>query len=414
VNLHECVHESGHRVSTLSYSLLVGALFIFLSVSALAQQQPELEYSTSGSDQDVTPPLANAVEESTQSTPSAQSDMQGGKKKFGIPSGILIVPIPISSPAIGSGIIPVLAYIFTISSKDKISSPSYVGVAGLFTNNGSRAFVVGGQLYLKENRYQITSAFTRGNINYNIYGTERIQGKLPLIQTGQAFFGEFLYRVGWKFFAGPRFLTGNSFVTIAPNNESTVPVPPDVGLHTTLTAIGIRVLRNTSPNRFYPISGSYFSFTADFFSEKLGSKYAFQSYKTEFNKYWSVSKEQVLAFNSYFCAIGGQPPFYGNCIYGTDSELRGYTAGRYFDRYAVATQLEYRLVLPKRFGLVAFGGAGGVIPGGSQFLSKQKFLPSGGVGLRFELNKKYHVNLRADVAQGRDGHTFSMGIGEVF
>ncbi len=380
MNLHECVHESGHRVSTLSYSLLVGALFIFLSVSALAQQQPELEYPTSGSDQDVTPPLANAVEESTQSTPSAQSDMQGGKKKFGIPSGILIVPIPISSPAIGSGIIPVLAYIFTISSKDKISPPSYAGVAGLFTNNGSRAFVVGGQLYLKENRYQIKSAFARGNINYNIYGTERIQG----------------------------------FVTIAPNNESTVPVPPDVGLHTTLTAIGTRVLRNTSPNRFYPISGSYFSFTADFFSEKLGSKYAFQSYKTEFNKYWSVSKEQVLAFNSYFCAIGGQPPFYGNCIYGTDSELRGYSAGRYFDRYAVATQLEYRLVLPKRFGLVAFGGAGGVIPGGSQFLSKQKFLPSGGVGLRFELNKKYHVNLRADIAQGRDGHTFSMGIGEVF
>jgi len=37
-----------------------------------------------------------------------------------------------------------------------------------------------------------------------------------------------------------------------------------------------------------------------------------------------------------------------------------------------------------------------------------------GVGLRFELNKKYHVNLRADIAQGRDGHTFSMGIGEVF
>ena len=94
--------------------------------------------------------------------------------------------------------------------------------------------------------------------------------------------------------------------------------------------------------------------------------------------------------------------------------MRGYTAGRYFDRYMVATQLEYRLVLPKRFGLVAFGGAGGVIPGGSQFLSKQKFLPSAGIGLRFELSKKYHVNLRADIAQGRDGHTFSMGIGEVF
>jgi hypothetical protein len=35
-------------------------------------------------------------------------------------------------------------------------------------------------------------------------------------------------------------------------------------------------------------------------------------------------------------------------------------------------------------------------------------------GLRFKLSAKYNVNLRADIAQGLDGHTFSMGIGEAF
>jgi hypothetical protein len=80
----------------------------------------------------------------------------------------------------------------------------------------------------------------------------------------------------------------------------------------------------------------------------------------------------------------------------------------------VATQLEYRLVLPKRFGFVAFGGVGGTIPGGAQLYGEQKFLPSGGGGLRFLLSKKYHVNLRADIGQGRDGHTFSMAVGEAF
>jgi hypothetical protein len=76
-----------------------------------------------------------------------------------------------------------------------------------------------------------------------------------------------------------------------------------------------------------------------------------------------------------------------------------------------------RLVLPKRFGLVLFGGLGGTIPGGSQPLQRVqsgKFLPSGGGGLRFALSQKYHVNLRADIAQGRDGHTFGMGVGEAF
>jgi hypothetical protein len=80
----------------------------------------------------------------------------------------------------------------------------------------------------------------------------------------------------------------------------------------------------------------------------------------------------------------------------------------------LGTQLEYRLELPKRFGLVAFGRLGGVIPGGNQLLMSSEFLPSGGGGLRFQLSKKFHVNLRADIAQGRDGHTFGMGVGEAF
>jgi len=27
------------------------------------------------------------------------------------------------------------------------------------------------------------------------------------------------------------------------------------------------------------------------------------------------------------CGTGGEPPFYGNCIYGMNNELRGYQAG---------------------------------------------------------------------------------------
>ena len=278
---------------------------------------------------------------------------------------------------------------------------------------------MGGQLFLKENTYEITSGFGHGNVDYNIYGNGVAAGlKLPLQQTGEAFFGEFLRRVGWKFFVGPRFITGRSFVTVRPNNATNFPIPPEVGLHTNLTSIGARLTRDTRPNHFYPIGGTFFTFTSDFFSQALGSKYSFQSYRTEFDKYWSLSKGQVLAYDAYFCATGGNPPFYGNCIYGTSNELRGYTAGKYFTRYTLATQLEYRLVLPKRFGLVVFGGAWWDDSRAEVNCYKgcrtATSCPAGGGGLRFELSKKYHVNLRADIAQGRDGHTFGMGVGEAF
>jgi len=292
----------------------------------------------------------------------------------------VVAPIPMSSPAVGSGLIPVLGYIFPLSKNDKVSPPSVISAAGLITDNGSRAFAVGGQVFIKQDSYRITTAFFQGNLNYNLYGMGATAGnagmKLPLKQDGAAFLGEFLRRVKWKFFLGPRVLTGHSVITLRTGGSVTVPIPPDRGLRTTLTSLGFAVNRDTRPNRFYPTTGTVSEFTSDFFANGLGSKYSFQSYRAMFNKYGSLSKNQVLAYNAFFCATGGQPPFYGNCIYGTSNELRGYEAGRYLDRCMIATQLEYRLVLPKRFGLVGFGGIGGVAPGGRDFLPQQ-CLPSG-------------------------------------
>ena len=379
-------------------------------------QTPDSPAPQTGAPQSTAPTQAKT--ESDKPGDKTESDKKDQKKKKPSRGAFVVAPLPISSPAIGTGLVPVIGYIFPFSTKDKVSPPSTIGAAGLITNNGSRGFAVGGQLFFEEDRYEITSGFVHGNVNYNIYGTGDATGlELPLAQTGYAFFAEGLRRVGWRFFVGPRFIYGHSVVTVRPNTDNDFPIPPEVGLHTNLTSLGARVLRDTRPNHFYPLGGTYFSFTSDFFSQGLGSKYTFQSYRSEFDKYWSLSDKQVLAYDAYFCGTGGSPPFYGNCIYGTSNELRGYIAGQYFTRYSLATQLEYRLVLPKRFGLVVFGGLGGVIPGGAQvaqMIQTSHFLPAGGGGLRFELSKKYHVNLRADIAQGVNGHTFGMGVGEAF
>ena len=390
-----------------------GALLVCPPAARGAQQPSAPPQAQSAGAPTTSEPKEQGKNAATGSTPEpSDSGKKEKKKKRG---AIVVAPLPISSPAIGTGIVPVLAYVFPFSTKDKISPPSVIGGAGLVTDNGSRGFALGGQLYLKENRYRITAGFARGNLDYNIYGFGALAGShLPLNQTGQVFTGEFLRRIGWQFFVGPRLITGHSIVEIRPNNDSQVPIPPGTGLHTTLTSLGLHVMRDTSKNRFYPTNGTFFTFTSDFFSQSLGSKYTFQAYRTQFDKYWSFGDKQVLASDSYFCATGGQPPFYGNCIYGTSNELRGYIAGQYFTRYMMTTQMEYRLVLQKRFGVVVFGGLGGVIPGSQQILGKASFLPAGGGGLRYELSKVYHINLRADIAQGTTGHTFSMGVGEAF
>jgi hypothetical protein len=362
-----------------------------------------------------------ATSASDEGNPTEKSQEAGtkkqGEKEEHRGGAFVVAPLPIVSPAIGSGIVPVLAYIFPLQVKDKTSPPSVVAATGLITNNGSRAFGFGADLYLKQARYELKAGYGRGNLDYDLYGPGFINGnlglKLPLVQTGEVFFIKLLRNVGWNIYVGPRFFTGDSFITLNPGNGNLPPIPPDVGFSTNLRSLGFEVSRDSRKNRFYPVQGSVLDFTVDFFADTIGSKYSFQPYRFTFNKYAGIGAKQVLAYNLYLCGTGGKPPFYGNCIYGTDNELRGYTAGRYLDRYMVATQLEYRLTLPWRFGLVGFVGVGGVAPGADSFRARQ-LLPSGGTGIRFLLNKKYHVNLRTDFAWGKDNFTWSMGVGEAF
>ena len=108
-----------------------------------------------------------------------------------------------------------MGYIFPLSLKDKKSPPSVIGAAGLITNNSSRGLALIGQLFMKEDTYELTAGYVHGNLDYNIYGESVLQGeKLGLEQTGDGYMVEFLRRIAWKFLVGPRFIDGHSFITV--------------------------------------------------------------------------------------------------------------------------------------------------------------------------------------------------------
>lgn len=401
-------------------------LLLSFSISAgylCRAQAPDQVVGAEGQDsQDVTQTSQSkpSSDSASKETPETSDKKEEKKHRFdfGDPNGSLVAaPLPIVSPALGAGIVPVLGFLTPIPAKNRLIAPSVIGAGGLITNNGSRGWAVGTDLYLDRGRYEVESVYAKGNIDYNLYGPGFANGnagfKLPLEQDGHLFLFKMLRGIAWHFSGGMRFIDGSSFITLKPTSGKTPPIPPDVGLHTDLRALGMEIWRDSRPNRFYPLKGSVIDFTGDFFAHNLGSKYSFQSYKFTFNKYWSLNDRQVLAYNFYWCGTGGLPPFYGNCIYGASNELRGYTAGRYLDRYMFATQAEYRLVLKWGFGVVGFGGVGQVTPGGNQLRFNQ-FLPAGGTGVRYMLSKKYHLNLRTDFAWGKDNFTWGVGVGEAF
>ncbi len=329
---------------------------------------------------------------------------------------IVFAPIPTSSPAVGTGATLMGGYIFPLIKSDKISPPSVVGGAVMFTNNGTRGGAFGTELYFKQDRYHVLAGIAKADVNYDFYGTGTAAGnagiKFGLNQTGTVFFGEVMRRTFWHVFIGPRFWFGSSTLSPQKFGEKHPDLPP-LNVNFTMRAIGFKIERDTTPNRFYPVKGTMLNFGADFFSKGLGGTFTFQTYRLKFNYYHSFDPKTVLAYNAFVCSTGGKAPFFGQCIFGLQNELRGYPAGRYIDKKMIATQAEFRRVLAWRLGMVAFVGLGEVAPSFSSF-NGVNLLGSIGGGARFNLSTKYHVNLSADIAQGRDDHTFSMGLGEAF
>src|SRR5215469_15723814 len=226
---------------------------LVFSQEGTVAQQPDAKQSQSTQSPDTGAEKAGDHSTAQQSDDKDQADQD--KKKKEKRGSIVAAPLPIVSPAIGAGIVPVLGYIFAFSTHDKVSPPSVVGAAGLITDNGSRGFLVGAQLYMKENRYEVETGFVNGNVNYNLIGGDFLPGlqgaKLPLKQDGHVFFFEGMRNVGHDLFVGPRVWIGTNVVTIRQENDQVKP-PPDIGLHTELVALGVIATRDTSKNRFYP------------------------------------------------------------------------------------------------------------------------------------------------------------------
>jgi hypothetical protein len=367
------------------------------------------------------PPVIDRLPVPTKQTkaasPSKQTKTAPAQPKKEKRGSFIFAPIPISSPAVGSGLVLGLGYVFQFNKDDKLSPPSTVGLALAFTNSGTRGGGIGGHLYLKENKYQTTFVLAKGRVNFDFFGIGRIPGRAPISVAikgaGTVFYGDFLRNVGDNIFVGVRVQYRKLSTTLdGPQTPGGFEIPA-IDLKTTSAALGFRVQRDKRDSTFYPRKGTYLDVTGDFFDQAWGSRREYQTYKVQFNGFREVSARGVLAYRAMMCSANNSVPFYDLCLFGANNDLRGYTAGEFQNRRMFATQMEYRMELPKRLGLVAFGGIGGIARRWNEF-RMDELLPAAGVGLRFNLDKKNHINYRIDFGIGREGHTLSIGVGEAF
>ena len=332
-----------------------------------------------------------------------------------------VAPIPVSSQAFGIGVVPIVGLVFPISKADTVSPPSLVMAGGFFTSGGSKALGTGTTLNWLRDRFRTTLFAAYADLSYEVFGVGNAAGNtsksIEVNQKGAFVYGQQLVGLGSGFFLGPRFIRAHITSTfdlsqvVPPNLD---PILDQFQVPITISSLGFDFQHDRRDSMFYPRTGHFLEVKGDYYARPLGSDRVYNSYSAAFNKYVPTTANSVLALRVSVCAVtGSNVPFFAYCQFGQQGDNRGYQSGRYRDLRMIATQAEWRTTLYKRIGGTVFLGIGEVATEFSAF-NFHDLLPSGGLGLRFNLLKRDKLNLRSDFAYSTTGFSWSMGIGEVF
>lgn len=340
----------------------------------------------------------------------------------------VFAPIPFSNQAFTWGLVPVAAYIFPMSKDGSSSPPSVLIAGGMVADGISWAIAGGGRLHLRNDRFRITAFGGHGTVAYDLFGTGTADGdtgrSVPIRQGGDLALGELLVRLFGKVFFGPRYNYRNLSADLN-TREATATFPSginpeDLGPDFTTLGPGFKLLQDSRNSTFYPARGNEFQFYGDFLSANRAASAAlpekqldYQAYQLSENHYFSLAPKDVIAVRGMLCSVEGDAPFFELCQFGLRGDIRGYQPGRYRDRRMFAVQAEYRRILTRRWGFTAFVGMGEVATSWNSFTTGN-LLPGGGIGGRFNLSKHDRINLRADVAYGRNGWSWNFALAEAF
>lgn len=324
----------------------------------------------------------------------------------------VLIPVPLVNPQIGAGLGLASVWFYTPPGSTR---PWTTGVGGLASSNGSFGFGGLHQMSLARDRYRVEVQGGYARLNTNYFATGPVSGEtsVGIEQTPALFEGRVTTRIAPRLQMGARF----RFLNMQTRVRDPASVPADIDLsdleNYRLGAIGPLLTYEKTDRAMNPREGTRISGQWLFALPALGSDTAYNKAIVTANQFVAVNDRTVAAFRASACAASRNAPFFDLCLFGASANLRGYESGRFRDHASWAVQTELRRALGGKFGAVAFAGVGGVAPSLGR-IGGEQLLPAAGMGLRYEVARDYGINLRLDVAVGRDSRAVYVSLGEAF
>lgn len=358
------------------------------------------------------PAVAAPDEEARQvsAVPDAVPDIRDDETKLKLQKGdFVVVPIPMSNPTLGTGLVLGAAYFYSQTEAEKKAQPASVtAAAALYTSNKSGAYGVVQQNYWDENKWRFTGVAGHVNLRLDLLTPEDSDqsSTVSWLLNGNFLQAKLSRRIAGEWYAGikARFIEMSQEFGVDPD-DSDFGTEPDG----TVTGVGIVAEFDSRDAPFYSRSGKIFNIDVLFNHETFDIGSDYQSFSTSYRSYHQLGSPFVLAWEIQGCARSGEAPLWDSCRI----DLRGFPATDYLGNGSASGQAELRWQFHRKWGAVAFAGAGYIRNSFSQHRDREA-IPSYGLGLRFSVLDSQGINMRLDYARSVDSDAVYLSVGEAF
>ena len=353
--------------------------------------------------------FAQTENPATDTRPSVAPDIREDESRLKVQKGnFVVVPIPISNPTLDTGLVAGAANFYAQTEEQRKTQPASVtAVAAMYTSNDSRAAAIVQQNYWRNDRWRFTGVLGGADLRLSLIapdeesGSESVDWRID----GLFLLTRLSRRISGDWYGGAFVRVVNAAQGLEFGGESSGFNTDDVRS----AGIGFTVEYDSRDLPINTYSGRQLRFDALFNDESIGSNDTYQSYDASFKSFHEVLGSAVLAWEIRGCQREGTVPLWDSCRI----KLRGFSATDYLGKVSYSGQAELRWRFHRRWGVVAFGGAGEVASSFSGFRDRAS-IPSYGAGVRFSVLPAKRINIRLDYAKSRDSDAIHFSVGEAF
>jgi hypothetical protein len=336
---------------------------------------------------------------------------------------------PSVSPEVGLMLVGGGLISFKLDRTDKLLQFSSIPFSFGYSTNGSSNFNVRPSIFFKGDKHRVSGDIWMKDMPDNYWGVGYEAGRSPSNPDSTTSYRrnwwqlyiKYVYQFKKNLFAGVLFDYNRTEATSLSREMARDPNVIVNGTQIRNWSLGLLFQYDSRDVTVNAYKGLFFEASSNFYRSEGFEKPNYQIIVLDYRQYQQIKRPgRTLAWQIKTRIGNNNVPWPEMSQIGTPFDLRGYRWGRYRDKTTLFSIVEYRHMFMRkkprkdgsmmsRLGFVTWLATGSI---GDGFVDMTQWLPNGGVGLRFEIQKR--MNARLDFGIGKDTSAIYISFNEAF